>query len=106
MCEHQIEKIPLSNLIFGSERYHYGYDLPKEVDHIVRNFTPPPPTYRDVGRLILDRDVTLEDVITQKLEKMPGFRFNWYFTGLDEEFNEYSDSSYNKNFVRKLIYIA
>ena len=33
----------------------------------------------------LKRKVTLEDVRSQNLNQMPGFRFSWYYSGMKEE---------------------
>ena len=60
------------------------------------NFTPPG---RDTIPMSLFRDVSPEDVETQKLDVMPGFRLTWWYTGVKvTPINKYNEQ--NKYFVR------
>ena len=61
------------------------------------NFTPP------VSRefMSLWRDVSLDDVETQKLDLMPGFKFTWWYSGAEvTPDNRYKDEEMTKQFVR------
>ena len=61
------------------------------------NFTP----HGDWKAMSLNRDVSSEEVQTQKLDAMPGFRFSWWYTGgkvtPDDTFK---DDKMTKQFVR------
>ena len=47
------------------------------------------------------RDVSSEDVETQMLKLMPGFRFSWWYTGAEfTPDNKYKDNEINRQFVR------
>ena len=61
------------------------------------NFTPPG-HYRNIR---LTRKISYENVKKQKLDKMPGFRFTWWYSG-EEVIPEkkFKDEENNKNFVR------
>ena len=51
--------------------------------------------------IALRRDVSSEDVGTQKLKLMPGFRFSWWYTGAEfTPDNKYKDNEINRQFVR------
>ena len=67
-------------------------------NHIGRNFTPP----GDVHYILLTRKITPEEVQAQKLDTMPGFRYSWYYSGVEEEKPEarYADDETTKAFVR------
>ena len=78
-------------------------------DQMTANFTPPGPDsyspfpYRSVK---LSRDVSSEDVESQRLDVMPGFRFSWWYSGAevtpDNRFKDEKMTKYNinKNFAR------
>ena len=64
---------------------------------VYTNFTPPGYS-RD---MILSRDVSSEDVETQKLDVMPGFRLSWWYSGAEvTPDNNYKDEDMTKQFVR------
>ena len=49
------------------------------------------------------REVSMEDVRSQTLDQMPGFRFSWYYSGMEEELkpeSKYSDRKNTQAFVR------
>ena len=49
----------------------------------------------------LERKVSAEEVNRQKLDLMPGFRFSWWYSGLEvTPDNKYKDDKVNKLFVR------
>ena len=61
------------------------------------NFTPP----GDYRHMRLFRDVSSEDVETQKLDMMPGFRFTWWYSGTEvTPDNKFKDENITKQFVR------
>ena len=61
-----------------------------------RNFTP---GYIEYISLI--RDVSSEDVRTQKLDVMPGFKFTWWYTGAEvTPVSKFKDDEMTKHFVR------
>ena len=62
------------------------------------NFTPPANKYIKLGR-----DVSSEDVKSQRLDVMPGFRFSWWYSGSGAKVtpdNLYKDERITKKFIR------
>ena len=99
-----IEKISIRNISSGHEKYIYfdgrvdEHDYQDDVREIV-NFTQPSALYY----IRLSRKVTMEDVRSQTLDQMPGFRFSWYYTGMEEELQpeaKYEDTEETRAFVR------
>ena len=70
-----------------------------DIKYINKSITPPvnclPWTnFCDNRYIRLRRQVTIEDVRKQKLELMPGFKFTWYYSGMDVKshvLNDYND---------------
>ena len=78
-------------------QYHYLQDDARE---IILNFTQPNSDYYSIQ---LERKVSLEDVMSQSLDQMPGFRFSWYYSGMEEELQpeaKYKDTEETRAFVR------
>ena len=66
------------------------------------NFTPPSGLYDTK----LKRKATLQDISKQKLKTMPGWRFSWYYSGVNEKPVESFDNYHiNRAFVRNDCYI-
>ena len=66
------------------------------------NFTPPA-DWTDNKYMRLTRHVSSEDVETQNLNLMPGFRFSWWYTGVEvtpADDKLYKDTELTKLFVR------
>ena len=64
------------------------------------NFTPPADEY-GYKYMRLSRDVSSEDVETQRLDVMPGFRVSWWYSGAEvTPWNKYKDKEITKQFVR------
>ena len=64
---------------------------------VYKNFTPP----GIGGYMYLTQNVSSEDVETQRLDLMPGFRFSWWYSGAEvTPDNKYKDEELNKQFVR------
>ena len=79
----QYENIPFKDLTTGSEVYDADY-VTILGENTQKNYTPPlpsPSTDRYFYRLL--RNVKVEDVERQDLDTMPGFRFRWYFSGVE-----------------------
>ena len=80
----------------------YTGNMKENSTHASVNFTPPDSSgsYWSTSNFItLDRNVILADVLKQKLDLMPGFRFNWYYSGIEVE----PDAKYfndNQAFIR------
>ena len=60
--------------------------------------------------MYLSRDLTSEEVKTQKLDVMPGFRFSWWYLGTEvTPDNKYKDKEMTQQFVRyaeyKIIFV-
>ena len=80
------------------EFYIRGFDyLAADQTCVYTNFTPPS-VYRSIG---MKRKVSSEDVLQQKLDLMPGFRFSWWYTGAEvRPDNKYKNEEMTKLFVR------
>ena len=79
--------------------------LKVDVTEMSRNYTPPgiiDDSYITYSTIILvRRNVPLEDVRKQKTHRMPGFKFNWYYTGIDvEQLKPFYNDSQTKKYVR------
>ena len=71
--------------------------------NVYKNFTPPLDIndYRDYSYIRLARVVSFEDVKSQKLDAMPGFRVSWWYTGAKvTPENKYRDDEKTKQLVR------
>ena len=78
-------------------------DLDADQTTEYKKFSPPGGYGSEIRIMKLQRDVSSEDVETQKLERMPGFTFSWWYTGLGVDIipdNRYDDEWMNKQFVR------
>ena len=66
------------------------------------NFTPPaPPPVTQSRLLILKRDVSSDEVKTMKFDVMPGFRFIWWYSGLEKITPDtYTNDEISIQFVR------
>ena len=87
----RIEKVLLKDLSSGNEVMAGGDS---------KNYTPPqrgPPPRYDFYKIILDRNVPSEYVRIQELDRMPGFRITWHYSGMKVEPEAKYD---NKAFVR------
>ena len=91
----------MSGLAGGSKSHEYHTFQYRHIDTSLtpayRNFTAP----RSKKHFKLSRDVSSEDVDQMKMEKMPGFRFSWWYTGAVVTSDpKYKDEQINKHFVR------
>ena len=65
---------------------------------VSKNFTPPRNEWRYIQSA---RDVTFEEVENIKMDMMPGFKFRWWYTGVEiTPETKYKDDEINKQFVR------
>ena len=65
---------------------------------VSNNYTPPANEWRYIQPA---RDVSFEEVKIMKLDMMPGFKFRWWYTGVDIiPETKYKDEIINKQFVR------
>ena len=94
----EIEKISMKELSTGDYNFNAEGALDVDETHISKNFTPP--EQFSYGMLSTSK-VSREDVMKQTLNLMPGFRFTWYYSGMDEKPNpKYSDYGITPSFVR------
>ena len=78
-----------------------GRFLELELTSASSNFTPPVAdtnSYR-YRHIVLDRYLK-DDFKNNQIERMPGFRLSWYYTGLDESVSP--DSKYSNNEINRL----
>ena len=96
----KLEKVSMTGLAQGSkDEISIGWknDLDSDQTTVYKNFTPPV----EYKYMRLERDVSSEDVETQKLDVMPGFRFSWWYSGAEvKPDNTYKDEEITKQFVR------
>ena len=101
----KVEKVSMSGLERSSkDRVEMeGLGL-LDADQMTANtkFTPPCPCINFLRSINLNRDVSSDDVKTQKLEKVPGSRFIWWYTGpeITPENYFYKFDEMTKKFVR------
>ncbi len=98
----KLEKASMTGLASGSEDTVYmdGLgNLDADQTTAYTNFTPPGGEYGRSMNLI--RDVSSEEVESQRLDLMPGFRFSWWYSGAEvTPDNKYKDEEITKQFVR------
>ena len=65
--------------------------LKADARHVTKNYTPPVPATLGFGSnnvpkqyIELERNVHFNDVKTQNLAMMPGFKFSWYYTSIED----------------------
>ena len=87
----EIQKISMTDLIGGGYDNFYinsNFDaLSVDGMNVRQNFTyssflngfP----YQGYYYVLLERKVTVQDIMNQKLLHMPGFKFSWYYTGIE-----------------------
>ena len=98
----EYDNIALKDLMTGSERFDADY---MEIlgEYMMKNYTPPlpsPATDRYYYRLV--RNVKVEDIESQELDTMPGFKITWYYSGVEvDPMAKYSNAEITKAFVRK-----
>ena len=100
MLQFKVEKVPMTGLASSSSDI-VGMavlgDRNPDQTAVYKNFTPP----GTGGYMYLSRNVSTEDVETQRLDLMPGFRFSWWYTGAKvTPDNKYKDEEMTKQFVR------
>ena len=95
----KVEKISMTGLASGSMELVQGiccFDADQTTAYT--NFKPPS-NYE--YPIVLSRHVTYDDVETQNLDVMPGFRFSWWYTGAEvPSDNSFKDDAQTKQFVR------
>ena len=94
-----IEKVLLQDLHSGGDSLNAarGYSSFDSVGYNYRSLRP----RADYSITHQRAYVTVEDVRRQKLDLMPGFRFNWYYTGMEmKPWAKYYNKTNTKAFVR------
>ena len=67
----------------------------------IKKFTPPGSALGSSQSILLSRDVSSDDVETQKLKMMPGFIVRWWYSGMwITPDNKYKENDITKHFVR------
>ena len=97
----EIDKISMRGLSNGKDRFYFDSDkITADEGQVYRNFSPP----GFYHHMQLHRKVSNEDVNSNKLEKMPGLRLRWYYTGMEVQpepyFSEINDNT--KSFIRNI----
>ena len=70
-----------------------------DADQTIFNTNSTPPVQNIY--ISFTRDVSSEDVETQKLDVMPGFRFSWWYTGAEVTPDPFvKDKAITKQFLR------
>ena len=75
----EVDKISMKDFSSGQDKLTWG--LSDHITETSKTFTPPGSS----KFILLERDFPLEEVKKQKLKEMPGFRFNWYYSGIEDE---------------------
>ena len=110
----EIEKLSMRDFSTddGEDTLYVGKMGYADMRHTIMNFTPPlDKTVSDEDRckncrfMRLKRHMIDADVKKQKLDTMPGFRFTWYYSGVEVEPKAYYlDTSNTKAFIRNFIF--
>ncbi len=94
----RVEKVSMTGLASNSKDKVKMGGLVRDADQTTA-YTNSTPTKSRV--MDLSRDVSSEDVETQRLDLMPGFKFSWWYTGAEvSPDNIYKDNETTKQFVR------
>ena len=93
----EVEYNALKHLTNGNDQLDIGPNINVENSHTIKNFTT---SYWQSMKL--SREVIQKDVEKQNLNFMPGFKFTWYYSGLNEVQPDpkYSDYYHTKSYVR------
>ncbi len=96
----KVDRVSMTGLAKKSKDtvYGSGFDyIDADTTTAYTNFTPP--SYNQMFQLM--RDVSSEEVETQKLDLMPGFRLSWWYSGAKvTPDNTYKNEEVTKQFVR------
>ena len=95
----KLEKVSMAGLTRGSSDQFIldGHKYNADQTTVYKNFT----TYVESRYMILIRYVNSEDLKSQKLDAMPGFRFSWWYSGAEvTPEKKYKDKEINKQYVR------
>ena len=100
-----LEKVSMTGLTGDSKdkvKMGLSYYLDADQTTASTNFTPPGSgMFFDTRNVELFRDVSHEEVESQQLDVMPGFRFRWWYTGAEvTPDNRYKGDKMTKIFVR------
>ena len=77
---YEIEKFSLEDLSSGNDMLELQY---MNIESTYRRFNYTPPDQAYSFPMTLKRHVIPADVKKQKLRLMPGFRFTWYYSGVE-----------------------
>ena len=84
----EIEKVSIKDVSTGKDNFIVskigGFEIEyidADITHKNMNYTPP----ESDKSIALQRKVLMSDLKIQKLERMPGFRFSWYYFGMEVE---------------------
>ena len=95
----KIEKLSLKGLAKSSRDYVKVSGLgvlEANQTTVYANFTPPENTL-----ISLIRDVSMDDLLTSKLDVMPGFILTWWYTGAEiEPYPKFEKKELNNDFIR------
>ena len=94
-----IEKMTMNNLPSGEDTFYLSRWRQAPLDKkIIKKYNPIKDSYKD---LELIRKINLEDARKANLEVMPGFKFTWYYTGMEVlPEAKYSDNPLTTSFRR------
>ena len=110
----QLEKLSMRDFSTenGEDTLYVGKMGYMDMKHTIMNFTPPlnkPVDEDDPCKncrfMRLKRKIIDSDVKRQKLDTMPGFRFTWYYSGVEVEPEaSYLYKSNTKAFIRNFMF--
>ena len=96
-----LEKISITGLSYGRDNTRLGgRHLEEWLTSAAFNFTPPVGTEKDYRNISYNRDDIKTDHFKKiKMDKMPGFRLSWIYSGLED--NITPDSKYSNANIKK-----
>ena len=92
-----IERLPLKDLTDGGmDHLHFVMYRSSDHTHLSKNYTPPREFDMQLKREVRNH----ADLRRQKLDLLPGFRFTWYYSGMEVK-SELNGDFANPDFARK-----
>ena len=107
----KLEKLSMTGMAYGVDNIMVdGNSLDEGLTSTLFNFTPPAPLPApyDVRFMRLLRGLYEEYIMTSEMNRMPGFRLSWFYSGTGvgdiDTYKRFFDYEYNKVFRRYHIY--
>ena len=103
----KLEKLSITGMAYGHDDINVdGNALDEGLTSTLFNFTPPAPlpAPHDVRSMRLFRNIPEYDIMISEMNRMPGFRLSWFYTGTGvgdiDKYKRFYDYDYNKGFRR------